>query len=124
MAEGKQRHGCLTAFLVVGVIANSLAAFMNLFGSATIRQSFPGAPGWAFPVLGIAGVFNLVCLIALFQWKKWGFYGAAASGLVAFAVNLAVGLNIVQAILGLVGIAVLYGVLQIGGDQNGWVQLE
>ena len=124
MSEGKQRHGCLTAFLVVGIIMNAIASLMNLLGGAMIRQNFPDAPSWALPVLGIGGVFNIVCLIALFQWKKWGFYGAVASGILAFVVNLAVGLNIVQALLGLVGIAVLYGVLQIGADKKGWTQLE
>jgi hypothetical protein len=124
MNEGKQRHGCLTAFLVVGIILNALGSLMNLFGGAMIRQNLPDAPGWAFPVLGIDGIFNIVCLIALFQWKKWAFYGSVAAAILAFVVNLAVGLNIVQALLGLVGIAVLYGVLQIGGDKKGWTQLE
>jgi len=124
MSEGKQRHGCLTTFLVLGIIANALASLGNLFGGAMIRQSFPDVPAWALPVLAVGGIFNIVCIIALFQWKKWGFYGAVASYIVAFFVNLVVGLNIVQALLGLVGIALLYGVLQIGGDKKGWAQLE
>ena len=124
MSEGKQRHGCLTALLLAFIIMNALGALMNLFGGAMIRQTFPDAPGWALPVLGIAGILNLVCLIALFEWKKWGFYGAVALAILGFVVNLVVGLNILQALLGLVGIAVLYGVLQIGGDKKGWTQLE
>ncbi|MGH3755135.1 MAG: hypothetical protein ACRDRP_21075 [Pseudonocardiaceae bacterium] len=58
---------------------------------------------------------NVVCAIALFQWRKWGFYGFVATSVVGLVVNLAIGLNPVQALLGLVGIAILYGVLQIGG---------
>lgn len=124
MSEGKQRHGCLTAFLVVGIILNALASLMHLLGGAMIRQNFPDAPGWALPVLAIGGIFNIVCLIALFQWKKWGFYGAVAFGILVFVVNLVVGLDVVQALMGLFGIVVLYGVLQIGGDKKGWTQLE
>jgi hypothetical protein len=44
--------------------------------------------------------------------------------LAAFALNLAIGVSIPQAIMGLAGIAILYGVLQIGGENKGWAQLE
>jgi len=59
-----------------------------------------------------------------FRWKKWGFWGFALSSLIVFAVNLAVGLNITSAILGLVGVAVLFGVLHIDKENKGWTQLE
>jgi hypothetical protein len=97
---------------------------MYLFGSAAIRQNVPSAPGWAFPVLAIGGIVNVVCAIALFQWKKWGFFGFIATAAVAFVVNLMIGINILQALLGLVGIAVLYWVLQMGKEKKGWTQLE
>ena len=93
-------------------------------GSDMIRRNLPDAPAWAFPVLAIFGVINIMCLIALFKWKKWGFYGALASGILVCVINVSIGLNIVQAVLGLAGIAILYGVLQIGGDKKGWAQLE
>lgn len=124
MSAGKQRHGCLTAFLVFSIILNALVSFMNLFAGTMIRQGHPDMPGWTLPVLGIAGIINIVCLIALFRWKRWGFYGAAALAALAFIVNLVAGLNIMQAFFGLFGIALLYGVLQIGGERKGWTQLE
>lgn len=124
MSDGKQRHGCLTAFLVLMVIANAASALMYLLGSAAIRQNFPSAPAWAFPVLAVMGIVNVVCAIALFQWKKWGFFGFLVTSAITFVVNLMVGLNIVQAILGLAGVAILYGVLQIGKERKGWTQLD
>jgi len=122
--QKKQRHGCLTAWLILMIIANSLVALMYLFGIGAIRKHFPDAPDWAFPVLAVLGIVNLVCAIALFSWKKWGFFGFAATSVVALIVNLTVGLNIIQAFLGLVGIAILYGVLHIGKENKGWPQLE
>lgn len=124
MSEGKQRHGCLTAWLVLMIIANAGTAFMYLLGSAAIKQNFPSAPGWAFPVLAVMGIANVVCAVALFQWKKWGFFGLLATSIVIFVINLMVGLNIVQAILGLTGFAILYGVLHIGKERKGWTQLD
>ena len=124
MAEGKSRHGCLTAWLVLMIIVNSASAMMYLLGSDAIRQSLPNAPGWAFPVLIVFSLFNLVCAIALFQWKKWGFWGFCISSVVALVVNLSIGLGIGPALGGLIGVALLYGVLQIGKENKGWPQLD
>jgi len=96
-----------------------LALFVGLVSAA-----MPDAPGWAFPVLGILSVLNLVCAIGLFQWKKWGFYGVCVSSVIAVVVNLAIGLPPASALFGLVGIAILYGILQIGQENKGWTQLD
>ena len=124
MTDAKQRHGCLTAFLTLMVIANSVVAVMYLFGGAAIRQNIPSGAGWALPVLAVGGIVNVVCSVALFRWKLWGFFGFLVTTAVAFVVNLMIGVNIVQALFGLVGLAVLYGVLQIGKEKSGWAQLE
>jgi hypothetical protein len=124
LPQQKQRHGCLTAILVVMIIANSASALMYLLGSGFIRQNSPNMPDWAFPVLIVGSLFNLACAIALFKWKKWGFWGLAASSAVVFFINLSIGLALGSAVLGLMGIFVLYGVLQIGQERKGWTQLE
>lgn len=124
MSGGKQRHGCLTAWLVLMIIANSGTALVYLLGSAAIKENVPNAPAWSFPVLAVMGILNVVCSVALLQWKQWGFFGFIASALITFGINLAIGLNIVQACFGLVGVVVLYAVLQIGNENKGWPQLE
>lgn len=124
MADVKKRHGCLTAWLISMIVANSATALMYLLGAETIRGSFPNAPGWAFPVLIVFSLFNLVCAIALFQWKKWGFWGFCGSSIVAVVVNLSIGLNPAFVFLGLLGVLLLYGVLHIGKENKGWPQLE
>ena len=123
-SQPKQRHGCLTAYLVFIIIANSASAFMYIVGREAIRQNLPDMPDWAFPVLIAFGVLNLVCAIALFKWKKWGFWGFTFSACIVLVVNLAIGLSPAQAFGGLIGVAILYGVLQIGRTNKGWPQLE
>ena len=124
MAGAKSRHGCLTTWLVLMIIANSGAALMYLLGSEAIRRTLPNAPGWVFPVLIVLSLFNLACAIALFQWKKWGFWGFCASAAVALVVNLSLGLGIASALAGLIGVLLLYGVLHIGKENKGWPQLD
>ena len=81
-------------------------------------------PAWALIVLGVVAVFNLVCAIALFNWKKWGFWGFIISSIVTLVINLNIGLGVAQSLSGLIGVAVLYGVLQIGKENKGWPQLD
>ena len=89
-----------------------------------MRLKFPAAPGWAFPILALCGIVNVVCAIALLGWKKWGFFGFVVTAIVIFAINLMTGLSIARALLGLVSIAILFLVLQIGEEKKGWTQLE
>jgi hypothetical protein len=124
MGEEKQRHGCLTAWLVLMIVANAATAVLYLIAGAAFRQKLPNAPDWVLPVLIGMGVVNVVCAVGLFRWKKWGFYGFLVTSVMAFAVNLMLGLGIARALLGLVGVAILYGVLQIGTENKGWPQLE
>ena len=121
MADGKNRHGCLTAWLILMIVVNSVVAFIYLLGSAAIGESLPNMPEWAFPVLIVMSLFNLVCAIALLRWKKWGF---CASSAVALVVNLSIGTGIGTSLSGLVGVLLLYGVLNIGSENKGWPQLD
>lgn len=124
MADEKNRHGCLTALLILMIIANSATALMYLFGRGMIRHSLPSLPDYVFPILIVMALFNLVCAIALFKWKKWGFWGFCASTVVALAVNLSAGLGIGRSLTGIIGVLVLYGVLHIGKGNKGWPQLD
>jgi hypothetical protein len=123
--EEMKRHGCLTAWLVLMIIANSGAALMYLMWSDTIRTGLSNVSGWVYPVMMIVFcLFNIVCIIALFQRKRWGFWGYCGSSAVTFVVNLSVGLAIVTAITGIIGVLLLYGALNIGKENKGWLQLE
>jgi len=111
------------------LVANAATAFVYLLARGMLNEAAatagtPVIPSWAGIVLSLGAVLNFICAIALFKWKKWGFFGFVASALLALGVNMAIGLGIGQSLFGLVGVAVLYGVLQIGGDRKGWTQLE
>ena len=124
MTDEKHRHGCLTAFLIVGIIANIAAALFYSLGSKLVRYNSPNLPAWSLPTLAVIGLCNVVFFIALFLWKKWAFYAFIASAVVTFIINLSIGENPIASLFGLCGVAILYGVLQIGGVNKGWTQLE
>ncbi|MEX0289474.1 MAG: hypothetical protein AB3N14_10230 [Flavobacteriaceae bacterium] len=122
----KQRHGCLTALLIFMIVINAITALSYLFMGDTISQNFPGGvSNTTMFTLALFGFANIIFAIFLFKWKKIGFWGFVGSSLVALAINLNIGLSIGQSLLGLLGVAILYGVLQIKqNDVSGWDNLE
>jgi hypothetical protein len=125
-SNSKQRHGCVTAWLILMIIANSLTAILYLFAGDMIAQNFPGGiSNFMLILLAILGVGNVIFSILLFKWMKIGFWGFLATSIAVLVVNLSIGLGIVQSLFGLVGIVVLYGVLQIKKDNvSAWTNLE
>lgn len=122
--EMKVRHGCVTAWLVLLIVANSATIFTTLAMSDQIKSALPSMPDWGGPVLVVCGAINVVCAILLFKWKRIGFFGFIITSLIAAGVNASAGLGVGQIAMGLVGVAILYGVLQIGSPKSAWAQLE
>jgi len=126
--EMKNRHGCLTAWLILMIVANSLSLLMYLVMAAgegeAMREAFPDMPVWAIPALIVLSAFNVACAIALFRWKKWGFWGFCATSAIGLPINLYLGVGVPQSIAGLLGVVLLFAVLHIGKDNKGWPQLE
>lgn len=121
----KQRHGCITAWLAFMIVINSLVAIMYLFAKGLIASNLATYSTTMIMLLGVVSVANVVFAVMLWQWKKIGFWGFVVSSIVALILNLIIGLGIGQSLFGLVGIAVLYGVLQIKKDNvSAWDYLE
>jgi hypothetical protein len=116
----KQRHGCLTATLLSMVVINSLTAIVSLF----LNRNGSSLASWVFLSASVMGLFNVVCAIALFYWKKWGFWGFCASSILTLILNVSAGVRTGPALLGILGPLFLFGVLQIGNGNKGWPQLK
>ena len=124
LSQKPKRHGCLTTFLVLMVLSNTLTALVYLLSGETIAANFPGASPLAFVALGVLCLINLVFAWALFRWKKWGFYGFVATGLLVLPINLFIGVGIAQSLFGFTGVAILYWTLQMGQGRKAWPHLE
>jgi hypothetical protein len=120
----KQRLGCLTAWLVLMILANAFALVSVPLRFGSIKQLIPDAPDWMIWPTFFLPVLNIVFAIALLNWKKWGFFGVLGTSLVAFALNIYLGIGIPYAVAGFAGVAILFALLRIGGEQSGWSQLE
>jgi hypothetical protein len=122
----KQRHGCVTAWLVLMIIANSVTALVYLFAGDTVAQNLPGEVSTTrLMLLALMGIGNVIFSVFLLKWKMLGFWGFIATSIGALILNISMGLSIGQSLFGLVGIAILFGVLQIKKDDvSAWDHLE
>ena len=120
----KQRHGCVTAWLILMIVANSATIFSTLALSDEIKRALPNMPDWGGPVLILCGVINVVCAVMLFKWKRIGFFGFVITSLIAAAVNVVAGVDAIQTLMGMVGVLILFGILQIGSPKSAWSQME
>lgn len=124
-AQGvKSRHGCVTAYLIFMIIANAGSALVTLTTSELITDTMPDMPSWGIPALVVLGVLNVVFAVLLFRWKRIGFYGFIVTSIIAAGINMTAGLDMTQVIGGLIGVGILFGVLQIGKPASAWSLME
>jgi hypothetical protein len=115
-------HGCLLAFVVVGIITKILAAMLSLAVRNQISAQITNPPGLPY-ILVAACVLNIFFLLQVLAWKKWAFYGFCLLTVAVVGLNIYVGIDPIKAFAGLIGPAVLYGVLQMG-QPKGWDNLH
>ncbi len=106
------------------IVANAATAVSTPLMYGSIKRAAPDASPATIALISIAGVANIIFAIALFRWKKWGFFGFVATSVIALVTNLFLGLGIAQSLFGLVGIGILYWVLNMGGNNKGWPRLQ
>lgn len=123
MTETKDRHGCLTAWLVLMIIANALTALSYVVRilPRTIHSTRSHTPAWALFLLAAGCIANVVFAVALFRWKRWGFFGALITTVLAFALNLKLGIKPAFAMIGFCGIIILYAVYKWEVTERGGI---
>jgi hypothetical protein len=120
----RKRHGCVTAWLVFMLIANSIISLIYLFTLVRTDQVLKISAS-SLTALIIVGLLNVAFAIMVLLWKKVGFYGFAITSAVAFIINISLGISLIKCTVGLIGFLILYGILQIKQDGvSAWENLE
>lgn len=106
--QPRKRGGWLTAFLILMLIANPFTAFTYVTNPDPILQAYPKMTIEIVYFLGLLTTLNVVLAIGMWMWKKWGIFGFYGITLVAFVINIYVGLGIMGSLTGLVGAVIIY----------------
>ena len=118
----KQRHGCLTAYLIVFIIGTSVTLILGwLLGPSPENE----LTTWEIAVDSMFAVLAIVCAIAVFMWKKWGVWGLTAVLVAGCIANIIQGELVIVSIIDMIlSLGLLYWVLNIGGENKGWPQMK
>jgi len=128
--RAKERHGCVSAWLIFMIIANALGVLLYLFFYDNFMGMMPEESLDQMPdvnpiFMGVLSVLNLIFAVMLLKWKKIGFWGFVATSVISLGINLNAGLGVASILGGLIGILILYGILQIKQDDvSAWNHLE
>lgn len=123
MNEGKERHGCVNAWLWIVIIFN---LGLGIYYATMMFSAYTNTMSLGFGLLSILATLNVLGAILLMRWNKCGFYLFVVSSILAALVNLGV-LNLEPVVLisGLFAILIWWGILQIKKDGiSAWSLLE
>jgi hypothetical protein len=134
LPKKKERHGCLTVFLVLMIILSAWSAIgasasLFLSDNHSSSSSATNLPSWYAVTTLLGSVINLLCAIVLITWKKWGFWGYLISNLTVgflaiFIQGIGFSVMLVSILSGLLMSGLLYAALQMGDKEQGWRKLS
>ena len=124
--QNKQRHGCLTAWLIYLIIAYSIVSITYFFNTDEISEISPYKTSKNILLIyGSLGILSIVFCILLFKWVRLGFWGILITSIIVLITQIINGHGIFQPLIGLFSIIVLYALLQLKkGNVSSWNNLE
>lgn len=120
-----------TLILLLAIAAHAGCAAICFIPGATFKTQLPGvalAEPWLWPALGVCCALDALLLLVILNWQKWGFYALLVLALLEAGIVYGAGSGI-PAALGTLGVAIVWlailrGVLAIGGERGMWAQME
>lgn len=124
--QKKQRHGCLTAWLIYLVLVYSFSTIFYFFKTDEIFKVL----GYKISenmilIRGSLGIFGVIFSIMLLKWVKLGFWGILIISILLFIVQLLNSDRIMSPFFISLCLIILYALLQLKkSNVTGWDNLE
>lgn len=124
--KNKQRHGCLTAWLIYLIIAYSIGSLGLFFGSERIYKRLPYLTSEnSLLIVASIGLFNVAFSFFLLKWIKLGFWGLLLTNIILLIIQINGSDNLIYPIVTVIYLLILYGLLKLKkNDVSGWDNLE
>jgi hypothetical protein len=112
MTDTKQnRSGCLTAFIIVLIVLNALGALSSFFAGpllSTLTPEYSISNSYSM-ISGVLSLLNIVFLIGVWRYKRWGFYGIIAVSIINIILGIFLTSSIITSLIsGLILPLILY----------------
>lgn len=72
-----------------------------------VEHSDPRFPHWPFLVLAVLAFVNVLAVVGLWFWKRWGFVLFCTVTVTGLAINIYLGVPIGTLLLGLIGVVIM-----------------
>lgn len=124
--QKKQRHGCLTAWLIYLIIAYSFCTILYFFKSDEMSKIAKYQISENMMLIhGSLALLGIVFSIMLFKWVKLGFWGIFSITIILFVLQILNSNRIMSPIFIVICLIILFGLLQLKKDnKSGWNNLE
>ena len=122
-SDQKKRHILATVWLGVITTGNAIASPLYILGYPPLKEAIPQVPDIFWTILGCLGPVVVICCVALFRWKKWGFWGICIVSALVTITELLYGIGY-GALIGPCAVLLLYGLLRLGKEKSAWNHLE
>jgi hypothetical protein len=106
--------------MVVGV----LGAAVYFFAGNFVAQGNPEITPYLRPLFGVVNLLITAAAYALWKWKKWGFWLFVGIALFGATFNTYLTRSIITFLMAPIGMLIMYGILHIGKENQGWKQLD
>lgn len=124
--DDRKRHGCLTIWLLLLILWN-LALVLTYSGCNMAEwMGDTGEPfGWYYPIMVGLAFLSIICVFALFRWRKWGFWMLLIINAFKLVLEVSVGSSNFMVLTGIVvTMLILFAALNMGRENKGWPQLR
>jgi hypothetical protein len=124
--QDKQRHGCLTAWLIYLIIAYLIISITYFFNTDKISEISPYKTSKdVLLIYGSLGILSIVFCILILKWLRLGFWGILMTSIIGIITQIINNHGIFEPLIGVFAIVVLYALLQLKkGNVSGWNNLE
>ncbi len=117
------RHVFLAIWLWFIIIINIIGSILYFLMADIFAEKINLPAGLSY-LMGIFGLCNCVAAIALWKWKKWGFWLYVIATIVG-TIIICVYLNSLSSIItSVISILILYWALQVGKENKAWKYLK
>ena len=109
---------------IFGALAQTVVMVLNVVMASTLYQQQAILNPFVIGLLVTAVLINIACVVAIFLWRRWGFYGLVAINVLVSIPNLCNSASVGRGFVGLLTIGALYWMLTRGGEESIWRHLK
>lgn len=108
----RKRSGCLSTLLIFLIVVYALGALGSFAAAPLLQGTIPGYTTGTGIIMGIMYIVNIIFLVAVWRFKKWGFYGYIAVTIISIIIGLYMQSGIASALMALVFPIMLFFLLR------------